>query len=69
MSGNENWQRRHAIQIAAQLPEDTRDALRVLELTRELVEGFLEGGQARAPAEVVAFPASASSLAASANSR
>jgi len=69
MSGNESWQRRHAIQIAAQLPEDTRDALRVLELARELVESFLGDGQPRARAEVVAFPASASALAASANSR
>lgn len=66
MSGNESWQRRHAIQIAAQLPEDSKDALRVLELARELVEGFLEGGQERAAlAEVVDFPAGATALKAS----
>lgn len=57
MSGNDNWHRRHAIQLAAQLPEDSKDALIVLELTRELVESFLEGGQARpALVEVVGFP-------------
>lgn len=60
-----NWRRRHAIQIVAQLPEDTEDALMVLELAKELVDGFLRGRQARAPlaepAGVVAFPASANS--------
>jgi hypothetical protein len=37
----EGWKRRQAIQLASQLPEDPQDALRVLELTRELVLGFL----------------------------
>src|SRR4051812_44242304 len=46
---NNNWQRRMAIQIAAQLPEDTEDALMVLELTRELVETFLGGQRRRGP--------------------
>lgn len=55
-----NWRRRHAIQIVAQLPENPEDALVVLELAKELVEGFLQGAQAR-PVPVVAFPASASS--------
>lgn len=36
-----SWQRRHAIQIVAQLPEGIDDALLVLELARELVETFL----------------------------
>jgi hypothetical protein len=35
--------RRLAIQIAAQLPESERDALRVLQLAAELVSGFMEG--------------------------
>lgn len=35
------WHRRHAIQIAAALPEDKQDALIVLELARQLIEGFL----------------------------
>lgn len=44
MSG-EAWHRRHAIQIAAALPETREDALLVLELARELVEGFLHAPQ------------------------
>ncbi len=57
-----NWRRRHAIQIVAQLPEKSEDALMVLELAKELVQGFLRGGQPleplAGPAPVVAFPAS-----------
>jgi hypothetical protein len=41
----EAWQRRHAIQIAAALPETREDALAVLELARELVESFLYAPQ------------------------
>lgn len=36
-----DWRRRQAVQIAAQLPDDPKDALAVLALARELVEGFL----------------------------
>lgn len=70
MSGNDsNWQRRHAIQIVAQLPEGTQDALMVLELAREVVETFLQADQRRAPAaEVVSFPGPATALRASASS-
>lgn len=35
--------RRHAIQVVAALPEDSGDALLVLALARQLVEGFLSG--------------------------
>lgn len=39
--------RRLAIQLAAQLPADERNALAVLDYTRELVVGFLrEAGEA-----------------------
>ena len=41
----EAWHRRHAIQIAAALPEDRENALLVLELTRELVDSFLYAPQ------------------------
>jgi len=69
MSGNDNnWHRRHAIQIVAQLPEGTQDALMVLELARELVEGFLQNSQRAALAEVVDFTGAATALRASANS-
>jgi hypothetical protein len=37
----EAWHRRHAIQIAAALPETVEDALIVLELAKQLVERFL----------------------------
>ncbi len=33
--------RRHAIQVVAALPECSEDALMVLDLARQLVEGFL----------------------------
>ena len=49
----EAWHRRHAIQIAAALPETTEDALLVLELARQLVEGFLAGGGIHRPVEPV----------------
>lgn len=35
------WLRRHAIQMAAQLPEDPADARRVLDLMRDLLEKFI----------------------------
>lgn len=41
----EAWHRRHAIQIAAALPETREDALIVLGLARELVDGFLYSPQ------------------------
>jgi hypothetical protein len=37
----EVWHRRHALQIAMQLPEGTDDALLVLDAARQLVTGFL----------------------------
>lgn len=57
----DSWHRRHAIQIAAQLPEDPADALLVLELAKQLVEEFLRPQTAlerAVGAEVVTFPAS-----------
>lgn len=44
----ELWHRRHALQIAAQLPENCDDALAVLRCAIELVEEFLA---AREPQE------------------
>jgi hypothetical protein len=62
MPEDHNWRRRHAIQIVAQLPDKPDDALAVLELARQLVEGFLCEGQPRlSSVGVVAFPASTSS--------
>jgi hypothetical protein len=63
MNDNHAWQRRHAAQIVAALPEDTEDALLVLKYARQLVEEFLVddgpggGGRLRVvpSAEVTAF--------------
>ena len=35
------WHKRHAMQLAAQLPDDPDDALLVLQYARQLVEEFL----------------------------
>jgi hypothetical protein len=45
--------KRHAIQLAAQLPERQEDARIVLKYMTELVEGFLAPDQPRRPAFVV----------------
>jgi hypothetical protein len=58
----QGWHRRHAIQLAAQLPESPGDAVIVLDLTRELLDGFLRGKEPQ-PVErsaVLAFSAAAS---------
>jgi len=49
MNQHEAWHRRHAIQIAAALPETREDALIVLEFARELVESFLYAPQRPGP--------------------
>lgn len=60
-----SWRRRQAVQIVAQLPESPEDALAVLELAKLLVQSFLLESQPTLvldrPADVRAFPASASS--------
>jgi hypothetical protein len=38
-----DWRRRHALNMAGQLPENVTDALVILELLRELVVTFLHG--------------------------
>lgn len=44
------WQRRHAIHIVAELPDDPQDALAVLQLAIEVVERFLAPQARSAPA-------------------
>ena len=44
MANKQGWRKRHAIQIVAQLPENTADALAVLDHARDLVERFLAEG-------------------------
>jgi hypothetical protein len=50
---NDLSHRRHAVQIVSALPECAEDALMVLELAKQLIEGFLAGNQPR-PALVLA---------------
>jgi hypothetical protein len=39
------WHRRQAVAIASTLPEDISDARIILQLTMELLEGFLSEGK------------------------
>lgn len=50
MTENSGWQRRHAIHIVSELPEDPQDALAVLRLAVEVVERFLIPQDRPAPA-------------------
>ena len=43
------WRRRHAVQIAAQLPDNPDDALLVLELAEKLVKEFLMEPESQRP--------------------
>jgi hypothetical protein len=40
-AGDADWRRRHALNMAGQLPENVNDALAILDLLRELVLTFL----------------------------
>jgi hypothetical protein len=44
------WHRRHALSIAGQLPENTEDALLVLQCVKELVDTYLCKSDEPAPA-------------------
>lgn len=46
-----SWHRRHAVQIAAALPDDPEEALLVLRLAEHLVRTFLAKPEAYAPVE------------------
>jgi hypothetical protein len=39
-----DWRRRSALMLASQLPDNPADALVILDLVRELVVSFLQGG-------------------------
>jgi hypothetical protein len=54
------WHRRHAIALAGQLPDNTADALLVIEALKELVDTFLsvEDEEPRQAANVLPFGAS-----------
>jgi hypothetical protein len=42
--GESDWRRRQALMLASQLPDNPADALAILDLVRELVVSFLQGG-------------------------
>ncbi len=46
--GGEGWRRRIALQIAAQLPDSSEDAIAILDITRRLV-GFVAEVGVRLP--------------------
>ena len=48
-----NWHRRHALQLACQLPEDSEDALIVLRMATQLVTDFLDDEPTKKPAPIV----------------
>lgn len=53
------WQRRHALQIACQLPDGLADALAVLDYAREIIErvhGGDDGGGDRASNVLMLVP-------------
>jgi hypothetical protein len=54
MTTEEAWHRRHALQLAAQLPEKPSDALIILRLTAQLVTEFLmQDDEAKKPSSLV----------------
>ena len=57
--GETDWRRRHALNMAGQLPENVGDALAILDFMRDLVVGFL---QASVPEPVKAPPATVVTL-------
>ncbi len=47
------WRRRHALALAAQLPEQHEDAKAVIRLMQDLIDGFLNEQQAPRPVQEV----------------
>jgi hypothetical protein len=41
MAKEEAWHRRHAVQLASQLPDDPEDAALIIAAVRRLLDGFL----------------------------
>lgn len=62
MSEGLGWQRRHAIHIVSELPDDPDDALMVLRLAIEVVERFLAPQERPAPALTLVSASRSASL-------
>ena len=61
MASKQDWRKRQALQLVSQLPDDTSDALVVLDHARDFVLWTREDAEEPASAVVKAFPASISS--------
>ena len=51
----ENWHKRHALQLAAQLPDNASDANAVIRELQHLVDTWLHPAEAPAPSKVFAI--------------
>jgi hypothetical protein len=52
---SENWHKRQALSLAAQLPEDASDAIAVIRELQRLIDIWLYDEPATAPSRVVAL--------------
>ncbi len=50
---SENWHKRHALSLAAQLPDNASDANTVIRELQDLVDTWLHVATATAPSKVV----------------
>jgi hypothetical protein len=51
----ENWHKRHALQLASQLPDNASDANAVIRELQHLVDTWLHPAEAPAPSKVFAI--------------
>ena len=61
MAAKQDWRKRQALQLVSQLPDNTADALAVLDHARDFVMWSREDAEEPPSAVVKAFPASANS--------
>lgn len=52
---SENWHKRHALQLASQLPENASDANAIIRELQHLVNTWLHVEPAQAPSKIVAL--------------
>lgn len=67
MEDRDKWLKRQAIQIAAQLPDNSEDALAILEYAVELIQVFLGKDAPTQPAQPVGLSLASSSTSNSAS--
>jgi hypothetical protein len=52
---SENWHKRHAIQLASQLPDNASDANAIIRELQHLVDTWLHVAVAPAPSKIIAL--------------